>query len=363
MNIKKTRINGIKIFQAPKGLMDVNDDSDIVKEALKNKPLKKWYQEIKQNKANTILFNNEDGEAYQATTITKDKKIYAGVAPNLIQAYFDMAYEQVQWTNKYANTFHYIAEKKFGEVHLIDTPIFHRFIQYRISAIIFLHLTIEAFINHIIPEDFIYSKTEQTNSGKYIENITKLSKNQIERWVGFQEKIEKVVPEIPNINFDIEKNRDIIGRILEIVKVRDEIIHLKSKEKESNIHYEKIFNFIGSKDLEKYLSAVKKFINIIDNDFIKIESIKESNYRQEIQISKPEYLHIGVLFEIINVKEKRITIYIKKWKGLTKESDKIKSVLGHLKLMEEMNLIIDYLIEEKGNKIIVEIFKNDEQVK
>ncbi len=351
------------MFQAPKGLMNINDDSEVVKKALEEKPLKKWYQEVKQNKANTILFDNENGEAYQATTITKNKKIYAGVAPNLVQAYFDIALEQIQWTNKYANTFHYIAKKKFGEVHLIDTPIFHRFIQYRISAIIFLHLTVEAFINHIIPEDFVYPKTENSNSGKFIEQITKLSKDQIERWVSFQEKIEKVVPLIPHLNFDIERNRDIVGRILEIVKIRDEIIHLKSKGKETNIHYEKIFNFIGSRDLEKYLSAVKKFINIIDKDFIKIDSIDESNFRQEIQISKPENLHIGVLFEIIKVKEERITLYIKKWKELTKDSDHIKSVLAHLKLMEEMNLIMDYLIEEKPSKFIVEIFKNAEQIK
>ena len=114
MKIKKTRIDGIKMFQAPKGLMNINDDSEIVKKALEEKPIKKWYQEVKQNKADTILFDNENGEAYQATTITKNKKIYAGVAPNLIQAYFDIAHEQIQWTNKYANTFHYIAKKKFG---------------------------------------------------------------------------------------------------------------------------------------------------------------------------------------------------------------------------------------------------------
>lgn len=364
MDLKKTRIEGMKIFKVSPEVM--NNESEetkkIVKQALKEKPLKIWEREIKQHKSN-LLVSNEEGDVFQATTFVHKKKIFAGVAPNLIQAYFDMAYEQIQWTDKYADTFHYIASEKFDRIKFIDTPIFNRFIQYRISSIIFLHLSVEAFINYIIPDDFIYSKTETSNSNKFQEQITKLNKENIERWISFKEKIEEVIPELPNTTFDIKKNGDIIGRILEIENIRNEIIHLKSKDSNSNMHYKKVFDFVASKDLSKYLYSVKKFINILQSDFIKIDKIQEDNNIKEIYIEKAEHLHIGVYFEVIKQKEKRIAIFIDKWKGLTKESEYLKVVLSYLKLMEDMNLIMDYLVSEEKTKFKIEIFKTDEQIK
>ena len=364
MDLKKTRIEGMKIFKISSDALN-NEDVEtkkIVKQALEEKPLKIWERELKQHKSN-LFITNTDGDAFQATTFIHKKKIFAGVAPNLIQAYFDLAYEQIQWTDKYADTFHYIASEKFDRIKFIDTPIFNRFIQYRISSIIFLHLSVEAFINYIIPEDFIYSKTEISNSNKFQEQITKLNKENIERWINFKEKIEEVIPKLPNNKFDIEKNRDIIDRILEIERIRNEIIHLKSKDSNSNMHYKKVFDFVASKNLSKYLFSVKKFINILQKDFIKIDNIKEETFSKEIFIEKAEHLHIGVYFEVIKQKEKRITIFIDKWKGLTKESEYFKVVLSYLKLMENMKLIMDYLISEEKNKFKIEIFKNDEQIK
>ncbi|MEP6805798.1 MAG: hypothetical protein ABI892_14820 [Flavobacterium sp.] len=364
MTLKKTRIEGMKIFKVSTAILNDNSEETkkIIKQALYEKPLKIWEKEIKQNKSN-LLIANEEGDFFQATTFINKKIVFAGIAPNLIQAYFDLAYEQVQKTDKHAETFHYIASDKFDRIKLIDTPIFNRFIQYRISAIIFIHLSVEAFINFIIPENFIYSKIETSNSNKFQEQITKLNKDNIERWVSFKEKIENILTKIPNIEFDVEKNRTIIGQILEIEKIRNEIIHLKSKDSNSNIHYQKVFEFVASKDLNLYLSATKKFINILQKDYIKIENCKEDYNSQEIHIKKAEHLHIGIYFEIIKVKEKRITVLIEKWKELTKESEYLKTVFSYLKLMEDMNLIVDYWITEDSNNIKLEIFKNDEQIK
>ncbi|QDW20587.1 hypothetical protein [Flavobacterium sp. KBS0721] len=364
MNLKKTRIEGMKIFKVPTEILHDKSEKTkrIVKQALIEKPLKIWEKELKQNKSNLLLANKE-GDFFQATTFTNKKIVFAGIAPNLIQAYFDLAYQQVQITEKYAETFHYIASDKFERIKLIDTPIFNRFIQYRISAIIFIHLSVEAFINFIIPEDFIYSKIEISNSNKFQEQITKLNKENIERWISFKEKIEIILPKIPGIEFNVETNRNIIGQILEIEQIRNEIIHLKSKDSNSNIHYRKVFEFLASKDLNLYLAATKKFINILQKDYIKIENYKDNYTSQEIHIKKVEHLHIGIYFEIIKVKEKRITIFIEKWENLTKESEHLKTVFSYLKLMEDMNLIVDYLITEDLNYFKLEIFKNDEQIK
>ena len=364
MNLKKTQIEGMKIFKVTPEILNNNSEETkkIYEQALNEKPLKTWEKELKQNKSN-LLLANEDGDFFQATTFVNKNKIFAGIAPNLIQAYFDLAYEQVQMTEKYAETFHYIASKKYASVKIVDTPMFNRFIQYRISSIIFIHLTVEAFINYIIPEDFVYSKIETSNSNKFQEQITNFNKENIERWITFKEKAQSVITKIPNIQFDPTKNTKIIGHILEIENIRNEIIHLKSKDSNSNMHYKKVFDFIASKDLNLYLTSAKKFINILQKDFIKSEKIKHQENLQEIYIKKAEHLHIGIYFEIIKVKEKRINIVIEKWKELTKESSYLKTVFSYLKLMEEMDLITDYFITEDSHNFKLEIFKNDEQIK
>ncbi len=92
-------------------------------------------------------------------------------------------------------------------------------------------------------------------------------------------------------------------------------------------------------ELDFIVNSVKKFINILEKDFLKIVSIKEDNSNNEILIEKEEYLNIGVFFQITKIKKERIILKIKKWKGLTKDDEKLKAVLGHLTLMDDMNIM------------------------
>ncbi len=57
MDLKKTRIEGMKIFKVSPEVM--NNESEetkkIVKQALKEKPLKIWEKELKQHKSNLLI--------------------------------------------------------------------------------------------------------------------------------------------------------------------------------------------------------------------------------------------------------------------------------------------------------------------
>tara|TARA_R110000868_G_scaffold386386_4_gene654697 strand:+ start:1200 stop:2279 length:1080 start_codon:yes stop_codon:yes gene_type:complete len=359
MNLKRVKIEGLQIFKIDK---KVNQNINLQTPEPKASKTREVRKKIKKGDGN-LFFVSHEGEAHQATTFTHKQKIYAGHAPNLIHIYFDQALAQIQWSNKYADSFQFISKQEIADIGLLPDRIFNRFIQLRVSAIIFLHLSIEAFINYIIPEDFVYSKIESGNSDKFSEQTTKLSKKQIERWTNFKEKIEKVIPQIEKLGFDSKKNTEIIGRILEIGKIRDEIIHLKSKDKESMSYYKDIFNFIGSRDLMDYMHSAKKYINILENDFLKIENVAEKEASEIVRVDEEKYLNIGVLFEIVRIRKKRITVYIKKWKGLTSRSEKITAILSQLQLMDDMKIIYDYLISEDKKDIIIEIFKTEDQIK
>ncbi|AIY13876.1 hypothetical protein [Cellulophaga baltica] len=359
MNLKRVNIEGLEIFKIDK---KVNQDINIQTPEPEESKTKEVRKKIKTGDGNIFLLS-EEGQALQAATFTHKKKIYAGHAPNLIHIYFDQALAQIQWSNKYADSFKYISKQEIAEIGFLPDGIFNRFIQLRVSAIIFLHLSVEAFINHIIPDDFVYTKVNSGNTDKFSEQITNFSKKQIERWSTFNEKIENVIPQVESLNFDPNKNSKIIGRILEIGKIRDEIVHLKSKDKETMSFYKKIFNFIGSRDLMDYMNAAKKYMNILEKDFIKIKNVAENEPSQIVRIEEKKYLNIGVLFEIVRIREKRITVYIKKWKGLTSDNEQIKAILSQLPIMDEMKIIYDYIISEDKKDIKIEIFKTDEQIK
>ena len=128
-------------------------------------------------------------------------------------------------------------------------------------------------------------------------------------------------------------------------------------------YYKDIFNFIGSRDLMDYMHSAKKYINILENDFLKIENVAEKEASEIVRVDEEKYLNIGVLFEIVRIRKKRITVYIKKWKGLTSRSEKITAILSQLQLMDDMKIIYDYLISEDKKDIIIEIFKTEDQIK
>eukprot|EP01093_Parvamoeba_rugata_P017032 TRINITY_DN661_c0_g1_i2.p1 TRINITY_DN661_c0_g1~~TRINITY_DN661_c0_g1_i2.p1 ORF type:complete len:131 (-),score=21.37 TRINITY_DN661_c0_g1_i2:13-405(-) len=127
--------------------------------------------------------------------------------------------------------------------------------------------------------------------------------------------------------------------------------------------YKDIFDFIGSRDLMEYMHSAKKYMNILKTDFIKIENVAEIEPSEIVRVNDEKYLNIGVLFEIVRIRKKRITVYIKKWKGLTINNQKINSILSQLQIMDDMKIIYDYVISDEKNDIKIEIFKTDEQIK
>eukprot|EP01093_Parvamoeba_rugata_P017037 TRINITY_DN661_c0_g1_i7.p1 TRINITY_DN661_c0_g1~~TRINITY_DN661_c0_g1_i7.p1 ORF type:complete len:360 (-),score=42.54 TRINITY_DN661_c0_g1_i7:2153-3232(-) len=359
MNLKKVKIEKLQIFR-----IDYEDNQHTKIKTPEPEPSKTKEARKKIKKGDGHLFlMSEEGEALQATTFTHRKKIYAGYAPNLIHIYFDQALAQIQWSNKHADSFKFISRQEISEISILPDGIFNRFIQLRVSSIIFLHLSVEAFINHIIPEDFVYTQITYDNSDKFSKQTTSYSKKQIERRTSFKEKIENVIPQIKSLNFEPNKNSKIIGRILEIGKIRDEIVHLKSRGKDSMSFYKDIFDFIGSRDLMEYMHSAKKYMNILKTDFIKIENVAEIEPSEIVRVNDEKYLNIGVLFEIVRIRKKRITVYIKKWKGLTINNQKINSILSQLQIMDDMKIIYDYVISDEKNDIKIEIFKTDEQIK
>jgi len=362
MQLKKTKIKPIEIFKMGTDILNSPKIKEAAKESLKTKPMKDWVKEAKAGKLNFFLSDHQ-GNAFQGITFPFKDEILAGIAPNLVQAYYDLAFEHIQWTEKYRETLFHTASSQFDPVKVVNERMFNRFIQYRLSGIVFLHLAVEAFLNNIIPDDHIYEKREKSNSDKFVETITKYNKAQIERWLTFKEKLDEILFSIDGLTVDKEIFSPIREKLIELSKIRDEIVHLKSKSKETKTYYANIFDFITTKDLNKYAIAVRDFLNLVSPNFIEIETLKDQRDSFELLVEKPEYLNFGLLIEVIKMKYELIKVVILKTETFSSYTNQLQFLFGHFKMLEEMNCIADYLIQDLEDKIIVEFFKNEEQLK
>lgn len=359
--MKRVVIKGLSLFNVPDEIArQISSDGPI-------KPLQKngygqWIKDVKSGKALMFLADHS-GTAYQALAIFSDQKLLTSIAPNLVLSYFDLALEHIQFTDKYRSTLYYSSIKHDEEIHVINERIFNRFIQYRSSGILFLHLTVEAFINYIIPDDFIYEKKENSKNERFIETITKYNKVQIERWLSFKEKIDCVLIQATNNN-SIENHKDIREKLIQLVNIRDEIVHLKSaKTKANKQFYQKVFKSLIDEDLSKFIKAAARLIELYKPGFLEFYTQKDKRQNAKINVNGSDNMHVGLLFEIQRQKFEVVEVHIKKDGELQAIKDKINFIVAHLGLMEDMNLINDYHLEEKASIFLLTIYKTSEQAK
>jgi hypothetical protein len=358
LKIKKVDIQPLEIFKIPPEFINSEKYNEIIKNGLKDKPLEEWKKELKAKEAEMFV-TNEDGTSFQCVPFYYKNHTIAGLAPNLVQAYFDLAFEHIQWTERYKETLLQTANNKFESVKIADENVFTRFIQYRLSGIVFLHLTVEAFLNHLIPDDHIYEKVEKSKTDRFIQTTTTYNKAQIERWLTFKEKIDDVVFTLKNINNDKEKIKPLRENIIELAKIRDEIVHLKSDKNATKTYYKKIFEFISTKDLFKYIYGVRDFINLLSPDFIKINEYDIDRQSYKIAVTDLKCLNFGVLLEVTRLNYGTIELTITKTKEIKESKPHIEFLFKHIPIMEKMKIITDYQIEETDTEYVIEFYKTN----
>lgn len=175
--------------------------------------------------------------------------------PDLTLAYYDSAYMNNYQRKSFKND---LFEKLSQTSDLTDdvSHQMYRYINYATTSLIMMFTSIESFLNSLIPED-----------GNYASKKKKVySKEKIQRYIGFEEKILHVIPSFTNSSFYTNKNdfrRSFIGK-LKIL--RDEIIHTKSSfmfQKQSEL-IKQLLDF----EFDKTLLETKQFMNFYKSNYI-----------------------------------------------------------------------------------------------
>lgn len=250
--MRKVIIKPDKKIKAPKGVLDVIDNS-------KRTPTEEVIDLVRDGDFNRGFLLDDSGNLISAIPFTIGDRLFIGVTPNPVDIYFGIAYT---FLNHSVQIFESIKQQKeegnFSFALLSDNK-FNSYLQYRISCIILLHSTLEAFINSIIPdENYTYPKVMKENRKRIVKHLTK---EQIER-LDFSEKFKDVVKDVTKLDFAMT-NPKIYVSLINLNKLRCDLIHLKTIKDGRKESYIWVYIEIVKASLDKYFDDVREYINII----------------------------------------------------------------------------------------------------
>lgn len=193
--------------------------------------------------------------------------------PNPVTFYYSLALDSMQQAQKYQILIGNILKRdSIAQVKNSDMAVaYSTFFKVSCVCIVFSFLAIEAFMNQELPQ---YGPV-------ILKHKTIKQKENIEKWYTFDEKLDKVIPEITGKDFSLKYPKQRIV-ITELKNLRDNLTHLKQKKGSGMTRYEDLYQSILKVDLKKMVNTTKRFINfyhprLIQNFKYKVSPSRERN--------------------------------------------------------------------------------------
>jgi hypothetical protein len=176
--------------------------------------------------------SNQSGTVIAASETQYDSEhVLSFPLPNVTAMCLDVAY--TTWVESQ----HFLQDERFlkffkpattkGIVILTEDNTFFDLLQKRMVAIVFAYTALESFANESIPDHFIFRRI--TGQKKFTEEYTK---EQAER-LSLEIKLFEVLPEI--FKLLTPKGRAVGERYKALEKLRDRVIHMKSKDRRISV--------------------------------------------------------------------------------------------------------------------------------
>ncbi len=327
--------------------------------------IKKLTKEIKAGKSSHFIgILPEKKELFSFIPIIENGQFFASFFPDPVQLYYSLAFSNYQFSlETKENIVFQKDQKRRAPLNFVNEYLYNWHLQYKISTIIFLHSTIEAFVNYIMPDDFIYrNEIIGKKSDKFYKTIKEYNKEQTERYIQFKEKISHVIPQITGIDFQ-KQHQKIYDKIINLSKLRNDLIHLRTTSQEKNRKYfESVFEKLVNIDLYPFLISVKDFLNIIKPDFIEEEDIFDS--KQEIFTFNFEHYYafpmdVSIFLKILSVPTTTIILRIPKSNDDSFQTY-LNWIMQNLNIMAEEQLIyFSEINQEFDDRIEIKITKTN----
>lgn len=193
------------------------------------------------------------------TQVNSKGNFYAGFMPEPYLLFLTNSKSLNLKIRKLENTFKTSIEGELNpsenfNLKILNQEVYNQYILYKISSLIFLMMTVESFINNLIPEKISIEKDGKSNSKSDIEKTYKL-----------KEKFRDVIPTIKEIKH-YKEYQNKYSSILQLSKIRNSFIHLKTSTIENPMDpYLNDFEKLIIMDLDKEYKKVEILIkNIIE---------------------------------------------------------------------------------------------------
>ena len=126
--------------------------------------------------------------------------------------------------------------------------------------------SLEAYLNHVLPNDFIYRTKRK-------EKPVEFNKEEIESAkISFREKLTEVIPQWLNDNSFWAINSVEKEIILDLYENRRNIIHLKTNAQDDFERYFAVIDKMLDLDIFACINSTIKFMNLTTENFIEIDA-------------------------------------------------------------------------------------------
>lgn len=199
------------------------------------------------------------------TVSTEDAK-YFSIFPNPVHLYLDFAIKCFNDSETIKKTsFPFCANKKkkiISGAFLLDADVdethncYNEFFKLRMTSIIMLTTSVEAFINHTIPNDYP-------------------NREHVERFGKFNDKLTTNLPESLNLTNFWDNKGSLRDALINLNYLRNDLIHLKTNSNDGFVAYFSEIDKMLKFNISKAISDVIAFMNSISPNFI--ESIADTS--------------------------------------------------------------------------------------
>jgi hypothetical protein len=219
-----------------------------------------------------IPFKEGERRVIRVRPIKHNNKVYISALPNPVHLFLSISLEHFYLTEKIKKENFLKCGKAMGkDIFLLEIEengthqCYNDYIKYRSTSIIMLVSALEAFINHIIPNDFEYITIVKSKEKRY-------SKIDIESpKVFFKDKIEKVIPQYLKEPDFWNKKQEIKTNIFDLYQNRKNLIHLKTNaEDDFKAYFDEIDKMLEL-DIYECVKSIVSFMNYVKSDFIELE--------------------------------------------------------------------------------------------
>jgi hypothetical protein len=222
-----------------------------------------------------VEFKSGQKKVIKARAVKHNENIYVTAFPNPVHLFLSMAIEHFNHSEEIkATNFPKCGKQCADDLYILDIEengtheCYNHYVKYRAGSIIMLVSSLEAFLNHVIPNDFVYNVIRNGKSNQFDKSAIESPK------VSFREKLIDVIPQWLNNSVFWDKLASEKDSILGLYENRKNIIHLKTNAEDD---FERYFDAIDKMLDFDILTSTKStitFMNSCSEKFIEFEPTK-----------------------------------------------------------------------------------------